>query len=53
MIADAREIWAYFAPQISETTFAGILARVNGRKLISILDVRGVCFFIEMLFRRD
>ena len=36
MIADAREIRAYFAPQISETTFAGILATVNGRKLISV-----------------
>ena len=34
MIADAREIRAYFAPSISETTFAGILAAVNGQRLI-------------------
>ena len=26
----------FAAPQISETTFAGILARVNGQKLISV-----------------
>ncbi len=36
MFAVACEIRAYFAPQISETTFAGILATVNGRKLISV-----------------
>ena len=35
MITDTCEIWAYFAPQISETAFEGILATVNGRKLIS------------------
>jgi len=29
-----RGFWAYFAPEISETTFAGIHATVNRRKLI-------------------
>ena len=36
MIADAREFWTFFALAISETGFAGILARVNGRKLIIV-----------------
>ena len=30
-IADVCEIWAYFAPLISETAFAGILTTVNGQ----------------------
>ena len=39
MITDTRKIRAYFAPLISETTFAGILATVNGQKLISLFNV--------------
>ncbi|MBR1526136.1 MAG: hypothetical protein IJ640_05685 [Prevotella sp.] len=34
MITVIRGFWAYFAPEISETTFAGIHATVNRRKLI-------------------
>jgi len=36
MITNICEFWAYFAPLISETGFAGILATVNGLILISI-----------------
>ena len=36
MITNTCEFWAYFAPLISETGFAGILATVNGLILISI-----------------
>ena len=35
MITYTSKIRAYFAPLISETGFAGILATVNGQKLIS------------------
>ena len=40
MIAEVCEFWAYFAPAISETTFEGTYATVNGRKLISISCMR-------------
>ena len=36
MITYTSKIRAYFAPLISETGFAGILATVNGQKLISL-----------------
>ena len=45
MITDTRKIRAYFAPLISETTFAGILATVNGQKLISLFNVGRVSVF--------
>ena len=37
MVAGVCEFWAYFAPLISETTFDGTHATVNGRKLIILL----------------
>ena len=33
MITFICEFWAYFAPLISETTFAGILATVSDPKI--------------------
>ena len=47
------EIRACFAPVIFKTTFAGILATVNGQKLISIARVSRhglfsfLCLFID------
>ena len=44
MITSICEIWAYFAPLISETGFEGILATVNEQKLISLFLAYKQCF---------